>query len=170
MISAMIALSLGSSSALPAANLGAADLPSLFVAACLDGKATLSPGEAAPVGFGELPRDLQQRLGKPRSAQVWRLNGGGQAYLYVLSYEPTRNAPPRICGLASDAMNYGTAADVVEQRVTGAVYPRTTRSIEWADPQGAYNALATTAGEFKVLQINWMSDEQRRVAGQGLDN
>jgi hypothetical protein len=168
MTSAILAILLGSS-AVPAVQQGAAELPNLFVAACLDGKASLSPGEAAAVGFDALPRDLQQRLGKPSSAQVWRLNGGGQAYLYVLDYAPAPHTSPRVCGLASDAMSYSSAADVVERRVTGAVYPRTTRSIEWLDPTGGYNALATTAGEFKVLQINWLSDEQKRVVAQGYE-
>jgi hypothetical protein len=169
MIGGMIALLLGGSSALAGANPGPAELPDLFVAACLDGEATLSPGEAAAIGFNGLPQDLQKRLGNPSSAQVWRLSGGGQAYLYVLDYAPARNTSPRVCGVASDAMNYSSAADVVEQRVTGAVYPRTTRSIEWLDPKGGYNALATTAGDFKVLQINWLSDDQKRVIQKGYE-
>ncbi len=167
MIAAALALLLNSGTAVAAADVGPADLPQLFVAACLDGKATLSPGDAAAVGFGGLPQALQQRLGTPSTAQVWRLNGGGNAYLYILNYEGGRNATPRICGLASDTMNYGNAADTVEKRVTGAVYPRSTRSIQWLDPQGAYNAMATTAGTFKVLQINWLSDAQRRVVANG---
>jgi hypothetical protein len=167
MIGGMIALLLGGSSAFAAANSEPTQLPDLFVAACLDGKATLAPGEAAAVGFNGLPEDLQKRLGKPNSAQVWRLNGGGQAYLYVLDYAPAPHTSPRVCGVASDAMNYSSAADLVEQRVTGAVYPRTTPSIEWLDPKGGYNALATTAGSFKILQINWLSDEQRRIVANG---
>jgi hypothetical protein len=143
------------------------ELPQLFVAACLDGKATLSSADAATIGFDGLPHELQQRLGKPQSAQVWRLNRSGRAYLYVLSYEPARNTTPRICGVASDEMSYGAAADIVEKRVTGSVYPRTARSIQWLDPKGGYNAMATTAGGFKVLQINWLSDEQREILARG---
>lgn len=169
MISAIFALLLGSGSGVLAVEQSVTELPNLFVAACLDGKAILSPGEAAAVGFGGLPEDLQKRLGKPSSAQVWRLSSGGQAYLYILEYAPDPHRSPRVCGVASDAMNYSSAADVVEQRVTGAVYPRTTRSIEWLDPKGGYNALATTAGDFKVLQINWLSDEQKRVVAKGYE-
>jgi hypothetical protein len=53
-------------------------------------------------------------------------------------------------------------------RVTGAVHPRETRSIEWLSVEGGYNALATTAGDFKVLQVNWLSDEQRAAATKAL--
>src|SRR5690348_1160228 len=108
MIGATLALLLGSSSVLPAA-VAVADLPQLFVAACLDGNAKLSPGEASTVGFRGLPDALQDRLGKPSGAQVWRLRSEGQAYLYILNYEPSRNSSPRICGLASETMNYQTA-------------------------------------------------------------
>jgi hypothetical protein len=167
MISAALTLLLGGANTLLAADPGSNDLPEIFVAACLDGKATFSPGEAAAVGFDGLPRELQQRLGKPNNAQVWRLINDGQAYLYILSYEPIGSQSPKVCGLASDAMNYGTAADTVEKRVMGAVYPRTTRSIQWLDPKGGYNAIATTAGSFKVLQINWLSDQQRQIVARG---
>ena len=169
MIAGLFALLLGTASAVPGVSQGVTELPNLFVAACLDGKATLSPGEAAAVGFDGLPRELQQRLGTPSAAQVWRLSGGGNAYLYVLDYAPAPRTSPRVCGVASDAMNYNSAADLVEQRVTGAVYPRTSRSIEWLDPKGAYNALATTAGSFKVLQINWLSDDQKRVVQKSFE-
>lgn len=157
MLAGLFAITMGAS-AVPFADVGAAELPSLFVAACLDGQATLSPGEASVVGFDGLPRELQQRLGKPDSAQVWRLSSGGRAFLYILDYQTAPKGSPRICGVASDEMNYTSAADLVEKRVIGTVYPRTTRSIEWSDPNGGYNALATTAGSFKVLQINWLSD------------
>jgi len=167
MIGAALALLAGDSGLFPEGDIAASRLPDLFVAACLDGKATLSPKDAAAVGLDGLPRELLQKLGKPSSAQVWRLSSDGRAYLYILNYEPARSTNPRICGIASDAMNYQTAADVVEKRVTGAVYPRTTRSIQWLDAKGGYNAIATTAGDFKILQINWLSDQQRRILARG---
>jgi hypothetical protein len=167
MIGATLALLAGGVSVFPDGDISAAQLPDLFVAACLDGKATLSMGGAAAVGLDRLPRELTQKLGKPSSAQVWRLSSDGRAYLYILNYKPARNTNPRICGIASDAMDYQAAADVVEKRVTGAVYPRTTQSIQWLDAKGGYNAIATTAGAFKVLQINWLSDQQRKVLARG---
>jgi hypothetical protein len=168
MVGAFAALLLGAGVGLPAADLAATELPQIFEAACLDGQAKLSPGTAAPVSFDALPHELQQSLGKPASGQVWRLNGPGRAFLYLLTYEPNPNTNPRICGLASDAMNYGAAADAVELRVTGEVHPRDTRSIEWLSLEGGYNALATTTGEFKVLQVNWLSDQQRAAATRAL--
>lgn len=167
MIGIALALLAGGSSVFPEGDIAATRLPELFVAACLDGKATLSPRDASAVSLEALPSELSTKLGKPSSAQVWRLSSDGRAYLYILNYEPSRRTNPRICGIASDAMDYQAAADVVEKRVTGAVYPRTSRSIQWLDAKGGYNAIATTAGDFKVLQINWLSDQQRRVLARG---
>jgi len=160
MIGVMAAL-LFSSTNLPAADLTAAQLPQIFEAACLDGEAKLSPGSASPISFDALPSELRKDLGKPTSAKIWRLSGSGQAYLYLLDYEAAANTNPRICGLASDQMDYGEAADAVEMRVTGQVSPKTTPATEWLNPAGGYAALATKAGSFKVLQVNWLSDAQR---------
>ena len=168
MVGAFAALLLGAGVGLPAADLAATELPQIFEAACLDGQAKLSPGTAAPVSFDALPHELQQSLGKPASGQVWRLNGPGRAFLYLLTYEPNPNTNPRICGLASDTMDYASAADAVEMRVTGAVHPKTMRTTEWLNAQSGYSALATTTGDFKVLQVNWLSDAQRAEALKAL--
>ena len=63
-------------------------------------------------------------------------------------------------------MDYTSAANAVEMWVTGQVSPKTMRTTEWLNAKGGYSALATTAGPFKVLQVNWptafaaCSDEQ----------
>lgn len=160
-MSAITALFLGAASTLPATDLPPNDLPSLFENACLNGEAKLAPGSVTSVDFAALPAELRRSLGNPSSAQVWRLNGAGRAFLYILGYPPSRDSSPRICGLASDQMDYSSAADAVEMRVTGTVHPRTTRSTQWLNLDGGYDALATVAGDFKVLQINWLSDSQR---------
>ena len=160
MIGALAALLLGSANP-PAADLAAAQLPELFEAACLDGEAKLAPGSVTPVTFDALPPELRQSLGKPTSAKIWRLSGSGQAFLYLLDYQPDRYTNPRICGLASDEMDYTSAANAVEMRVTGQVSPKTMRTTEWLNAKGGYSALATTAGPFKVLQVNWLTDTQR---------
>lgn len=158
------ALFLFSASAVaPAAELQPDQLPEIFQSACLDGEARLSPGLVEPVDFTSLPNDLRRALGSPSSAKVWRLNGPGRAFLYILEYPSERTTSPRVCGLASDQMNYGKAADSVEMRVTGAVQPRSTQSTEWLNLKGGYDALATTAGDFKVLQINWLSDSAKHA-------
>lgn len=164
MVPALAAFLLSNSAVLPAADVGATDLPQLFVSACLDGQARLSPGSAEAITFDALPANLRLSLGSPQSSQVWRLTGPGHGYLYVLSYPEGRTTSPKVCGLASDEMNYGSAADMVEMRVTGAVHPRVGQSVQWLSLDGGYNALATTAGDFKVLQIEWLSDEQRAQA------
>ncbi len=163
MIVSLAALLLGSMTTLPDADLQPEQLPEIFEAACLNGEARLSPADAQSVGFDALPVELRQGLGSPSSAQVWRLNGPGHAFLYVLQYQAGRASSPRICGLASDEMDYNAAADTVEMRVTGAVHPRTTETTEWLNPKGGYDALATTAGDFKVLQVNWLSNSARRA-------
>jgi hypothetical protein len=160
MIGVMAVLLLSNSSP-AAADLTAAQLPEIFEAACLDGEAKLSPGTASPATFDALPSEVRHELGKPSSAKIWRLSGSGNAFLYLLDYEPAPNMNPRICGLASDQMDYGNAADAVEMRVTGRVSPKTMRTTEWLNPAGGYSALATRAGNFKVLQVNWLSDLQR---------
>jgi len=160
MVGALVALFLGSANP-TAADVAAAQLPELFEAACLDGQAKLAPGSATPVTFDALPAELRQGLGKPTSAKIWRLNGSGQAFLYLLDYQADRHTNPRICGLASDGMDYATAADSVEMRVTGQISPKSTRTTEWLNATAGYSALATTTGAFKVLQVNWLSDSQR---------
>lgn len=162
MILTMAALLLSGTSP-PPSDLSAGELPALFESACLNGEARLSPGSATAVGFDALPGELRRSLGTPSSAQVWRLNGSGRAFLYILGYPPSPDTSPRICGLASDQMNYGSAADAVELRVTGEVHPRTTRSTEWLNLEHGYDALATNTGDFKVLQINWLSDAQKKA-------
>lgn len=136
------------------------DLPSLFVAACLDGRVSLLPG-SSPVSFESLPRDLRRDLGEPAAARVWRVGAQSSAFLYLLDYPPTGRSEQRICGVASQDIDVHAAADAIELRVAGAVYPNRARSIKWTDPDGNYTALVTTAGKFEVLQVNWLSDEAR---------
>lgn len=160
MVGLAVALLLtGSATAAP--DIGTGDLSQLFISACLDGQAKLSPGTAQAVTFGDLPRDLRERLGSPASSQVWRLNGGGNAFLYLLGYADPRAAQSRICGVAADQMDYLAAADAVEKRVMGATYPKDGRKIRWTDPKGGYTAMVTKAGTFDVLQVNWMTDKMR---------
>lgn len=150
---------LSGAAAVPAAA-DANDLPNLFVAACLDGRASLLPG-SDPVSFELLPSDLRRRLGEPAAARVWRIGTESDAFLYLLDYSPSGHHDRRICGVASQDIDVHAAADAIELRVTGAVYPNRARSIEWTDPDGNYTALVTKAGKFDVLQVNWLSDEAR---------
>jgi hypothetical protein len=166
MVIALAALLLTSGMNFAQADGAAPGLSQVFIDACLDGQAKLGTG-AQPVSFDALPVDLRKNLGTPTSSQVWRLSGPGDGFLYVLNYEGSAN--PRICGLASDAMDYSSAADAVEMRVTGAVQPRSKDSVQWLNPNNGYDALATTAGNFKVLQVNWLSDAQRALEAKQLD-
>jgi hypothetical protein len=141
--------------------LDASSLPNVFVAACVDGQVRLSASEATSVSFGDLPADLRQRLGSPSSGEVWQLSAPGRAYLYVLDYESAPGVDPKICGLASDTMDLNAAADAVEVRVTGSIRPNRLRGTEWLQPHGGYVAIATTAAEYNVVQVNWLSESQR---------
>jgi hypothetical protein len=145
-------------------------LPEVFVAACMDGGARLSAGQAALVNFEALPMSLRERLGKPASGQVWKLAGPGRAYLYILNYEPQRGVNPKICGLAADSMDLNAAADALETRVAGSVRSNRLRGTEWLVPRDGYMAVATTADDFNVVQINWLSAEQRAEALAAIRN
>lgn len=137
-----------------------AGLPQLFVAACLDGKATLPKGETRAVSIDDLPQDLRNQLGSPASAQVWRLNSPGRAYLYLLNYGPEADET-KICGVASDRMSLPAAADALEMRMAGYAGSERLEGMQWLMPQDGYVATLTKAGELRVLQINWLSEPAR---------
>lgn len=161
MVTALVAALL-SASTLTQTEVAASDLPAVFVSACLDGTVKLTPADATPIGFNELPGELRDRLGKPASSQVWRLHGPVRAFLYVIENRPSRRTSPRVCGIASDDMDYGTAKVVVEKRVLGDVYSETGMSMQWIDAKHGYIVTVTTAGEFKILQTDLLGDPQRR--------
>jgi hypothetical protein len=142
------------------------ELTTLFEAACLDGQVRLPPETAAPVGFEALPRDLRHILGKPSSAQVWRLSGSGSAFLYLLNYSGDPDVSPRICGVASDQMDRIAAADVIQLRLTGQANSREAPTTEWLSVQNGYRAVASRAGKFKLVQIYWLSDSQLEAAAR----
>jgi hypothetical protein len=146
------------------------EMTRLFEAACLNGQAKLSPGDAAPAGFEALPRDLRYYLGKPSSAQVWRLGGSGSAFLYLLQYSGDPNANPRICGVASDRMSRSAAADAMQLLLTGGPNSKDAPTTEWLSVQNGYRAFAAREGKFKVVQINWLSEAQRQAAAKSFKN
>jgi hypothetical protein len=158
---AIAAYLVGASVASAQAQPSVRTLPDVFVAACLDGSARLSAGQAAAVRFDDLPANLRERLGKPASGRVWQLTGPGRAYLYMLNYDPRSGVNPKICGLAADSMDLNSASDALEARIAGGVRPKGHRGTEWLMPRDGYTAVATTADEFNVVQVNWLSEEQR---------
>ena len=91
---------------------------------------------------------------------MWRLNHAGDAYLYTLNYEGGQNANPRVCGVASDAMNIAAARKVVSLRLTGRADGNELAN-EWLGPKAGYRAVVPNVGQFKVAQVNWLSDKQR---------
>lgn len=140
------------------------DLSGLFQATCLDGQARLRANEVTAISFEQLPSGLRESLGQPTSGKVWRLNGSGRSYLYLLDYPAAPGNSSKICGLASDAMDLKTAGDALEMRVTGSVSRDRMRSTQWLNPADGYVATATTAAAFGVLQISWMNDADRAAA------
>ena len=160
MVTALVAALL-SGSILPQTAVAASNLPAVFISACLNGTVKLTPSEATPMAFSELPRDLQHRLGKPASSRVWRLDSPGHAFLYVIENRATRRTSPRVCGVAADDMDYAAAKGLVEKRVVGDVYSETGMSMQWIDSKRGYIVTVTTAGEFKILQTDLLSDQQR---------
>ena len=164
MIAAAIALSIALGGMSPDAASSFDNLPKLFTDACLDGQARLSRGAAVPIAFDTLPSILRDRLGTPASGKVWQLNATGRAYLYVLDYAPHPGMSPMICGVAGDEINLGSARATVEMRVAGNIGPHGMRGTQWMQPGDGYTATVTTAGSFKVLQINWMTKTDRALA------
>lgn len=140
------------------------DLSGLFQATCLDGQARLRANEVTPISFDQLPSGLREKLGRPASGKVWALNASGHSYLYLLDYQAGPGISPKVCGLASDAMDLGSAADALEMRVTGNVSGDRVHSAQWLNPEHGYVATVTTASPFNVLQISWMSDTDRAAA------
>ena len=145
------------------------NLPGVFQATCLDGQAQLRASDVSAIGFDQLPEALRSSLGRPASGKVWRLNAAGSSYLYMLDYNAAPGASPRICGLASDAMDAKAAGDMLEARVTGGVARNRPRTAQWINAQDGYVATTTSASSFKVLQINWMSEADKERAQQQVE-
>ena len=147
-----------------AADVPVSNLASVFEATCLDGSARLSADQVSASSFDQLPSDLKERLGRPASANVWRLNGAGNAYLYVLDYPPGPGISPKVCGVASDSMDLRAASSALEVRVGAGTTRQKARTMQWVNFQDGYIATATTAAKYNVLQINWMSEADKAAA------
>ena len=131
-------------------------LPNLFISACFDGSVRMSAGDATPIGFAALPDGLRSRLGSPSGSKVWKLRGGEPSYLYLLDYAGTAN--PKICGVASENLALRSATAVVETRLYGRPGSAgTAKSTEWLKLDQGYKALATRAGGYTILQVNWLA-------------
>jgi hypothetical protein len=137
-------------------------LPNLFISACLDGSARAADGSVTRLDFSALPNELRSRLGKPSSAQVWKINGSDDAYLYSLNYTE-RGYSPKICGVASQNLVLRPASAAVETRLRGAPSAGSYKSVEWLNEQAGYRALATRAGGYTILQVNWLRDNPAEV-------
>jgi hypothetical protein len=140
------------------------NLTGLFEATCLDGQAKLSAGDVTPIDFKSLPSALQATLGHPASGKVWQLSSSGHSYLYILEYGAAPGVSPKVCGLASDALDLKAGSDALEVRVAGSVTRNKPRSAQWLNVRDGYVATATTAAKLNVLQISWMSDADKAVA------
>lgn len=158
MVTVIAALVLSASAAPAPPVMDTSRLPETFVAACLDGRVTLSHGEARAVSVDELPQELRRKLGKPTSGQAWQLQTGGRTYLYLLNYDAAQADDAKICGLASETMSLNVAADAVEKRMTGYVGSERLDGMQWLMPSDGYVATVTKAGDFNVAQINWLSE------------
>lgn len=135
----------------------------LFIAACLDGSAQRVDGNSTPIPFGDLPSALRGRLGKPDSAQVWKLGGVEDAYLYSLSYSD-RGFSPKICGVAARDLALRSASAAVETRLRGGTPSAGSyRPVEWLNEEAGYRALATRTGGYTVLQVNWLNNNLAEV-------
>jgi len=159
----------GAAQASGAADVQLSNLPAVFQATCLDGQAKLRSSEVSPISFDQLPPALRESLGRPASGKVWQFNSAGRSYLYLLDYNAAPGVSPKVCGLASDAIDLKTAGDMLEARVTGSVARNRSRSTQWLNPSEGYVATATTASNLNVLQISWMSESDKATTQQQVD-
>lgn len=161
----LIAAALAGAASAPGSTVSATNLTGVFEATCLDGQAKFRAGELSAISFDQLPAGLRDSLGRPSSGKVWQLNGGGQSYLYMLDYDVARpGVSPKVCGLASDAIDLKAAGDALEARITGNVERNRPRSAQWLNARDGYVATATSAATLSVLQISWMSDADKADA------
>jgi hypothetical protein len=138
------------------------NLPDVFAAACLEGRITLPAREASKIGFDQLPGRIRRGLGHPSSGDVWRL-ANGESFLYVLNYPDKPGVSPKICGVASDQVGLKAGAGMLDVRLAGDRLQHGSRTMQWLRPQDGYNAMSTTAGDFNVLQVNWLSEADRKL-------
>jgi hypothetical protein len=164
MIVTVSALLLNSASVIATPEVVPSQLSEIFQSACLDGEAKLPNGSAVPVAFEALPDELRGRLGSPASTKVWKINTEGSAFLYLAEYAAGSSPNSRVCGLASEDMDSHEAIDTIEQRVVGKASRDYQPSMQWLSPQAGYRAVVTSAGKFKIAQVNWLSDAQRDAA------
>ncbi|HEX6741025.1 MAG TPA: hypothetical protein VF079_04425 [Sphingomicrobium sp.] len=169
MLPFLAAVLAGAVSGVGAADVDSSNLSGVFQATCLDGQAKLRAGDVTPISYDQLPEALRTSLGRPASGKVWRLNAAGSSYLYMLDYNAGPGISPKVCGLASDAMDGKAAGDMLEARVTGGVARSRPRTAQWLNARDGYVATATTASKFKVLQINWMSEADKEIAQQQVE-
>jgi len=168
MLTFLAAILSGAAVAAGAGDANVSNLPGLFEATCLDGQAKLSAGDVTPIEFNRLPSALQDTLGHPSSGKVWQLSSSGHSYLYILEYGGASGSP-KVCGLASDAMDLRAGSDALEARVAGGVTRNKPRSAQWLNARDGYVATATTAAKLNVLQISWMSDADKAKAREQVD-
>ena len=133
-------------------------LPSLFVAACLNGSVRPSDWSATRIDFGGMPAAVRRDLGKPSEAQAWKVYSSYPAYLYVLSYA---DRDSRVCGVASEGLQLRDATAAVEARLLGRTSAGGAQmnGTEWLDEKAGYRALAIRKGGYTVLQLNWLNKD-----------
>jgi hypothetical protein len=138
-------------------------IANLFLSACFDGSAKLDARDAQAASFQQLPSSLRSKLVEPDKAQVWKLRSS-ETYLYILDYEGA-DQNPQICGVASNRLAVSPAVDAMAQRIGASVEERPREgAIEWWLPEQGYMALASRLRGYTVLQVNQLSEAQRKEA------
>lgn len=136
-------------------------LENIFISACLDGRVHLGEQGAQPVEFDALPKAIRQKLARPSKAQVWQLQSPGRSYLYMVEYDD-KDFSPKVCGMASDQLKISPAADAVAHRLNASTAEPGAVTTEWHFPEDGFFALASRIHEYTVLQVNHMSEIQRK--------
>ena len=164
----IFALASAAASLVAAAQPGtvARPLESLFISTCFDGQVTLKEGDARKVDFASLPADLRGKLGSPARADVWQLSGPGSVYLYNLKFDAP-GLSPHVCGIAANSMQFRPAVGTLAAFLNSSDDAEDeSMSREWWRPQDGYVAVASRVSDYTVLQVNQLSEAQRRNVPQ----
>lgn len=144
-------------------NVSPSPLADLFVSACFEGSARLSAYDAQAITFDQLPKPLRAKLDWPDSSKVWKLRSS-DTYLYILNYE-RKDENPQICGIASDRLGVNSGVNAMAQRIGATVEGNPRKgAVQWWRPEQGYMAVASRLQNYTVLQVNQLSEAQRKDA------
>ena len=128
-----------------------ARLIGIFESTCMSREMKLSVNDARRISYDKLPEGLPQGkelARQPLSADVWLLNTPGRTYVYILKYHEIPGiVSERVCGLASDKIDFEAASDWVLAKTA-----RTEGALRWPSVKEALSAYSR-AGDRRFRRV-----------------